>query len=230
MNHDNQISKDVVELQAKLRHAETRIDYLESLGSSQSHMLHGRNPLLSTNTTGNGSDNLLSGGALQPGESLISKNGFFHLVMEPTGNLSLWQVGRLAVCWQTNTWSPPSSLNMAPDGNLMVINYSSAQGRVVWSSNTSTPNSAFQVLNNGDLIVWGPLGPTWDSGPIVRLPTPTPVPTPMEQYCCSIGRDDGSFITKTILAQSYADASNQCSDYGRSVGGDNAQVSRGACR
>ncbi len=105
---------------------------------------------------------------------LTSKNGQYYLLMEASGNLTLWQVGRIPIWWQSNTWSPPSSLNMQTDGNLVIYNYSSPQGVAVWATNTNVPGSSFQVMDTGDMYVWSPSGPVWG----FTHPPPPPPQTP----------------------------------------------------
>jgi len=155
-------------------------------------------------------DHLQPGGALQPGQHLASNNGLFALVMETTGNSSLWQRGKAEVKWQSNTWSPPSSLNMQTDGNLLIINYSNPIGVEVWGTQTHDAGSAFQLLNDGTLIIWGPHGPVWQTDPVIKpRPTPTPTPPP-HSWCCTIRTPNGRHASKSVVASNFADATSEC--------------------
>ncbi len=158
------------------------------------------------------SDQIPPGGALQPGESLLSKSQEFRLVMEVNGNLSLWQVGHLPPIWQTGTIGRnPASLNMRTDGLLQLINFSQPQRLVLWTvpGKDWKANSTFQVLDSGLMVIWGPHGPTWQSR-YDDYPDPNGTETP---WCCTLTDLKGNIKSiGTISATDYGDALRKCSD------------------
>jgi outer membrane protein assembly factor BamB len=97
---------------------------------------------------------------LRAGQSVVSANRVFRLVMQSDGNLVEYD-GTTAV-WATSTNPSGSYASMQDDGNLAV--YTSG-GAPLWASNTAGNAGAYLVLTNGGQlellaqsggVLWGP--------------------------------------------------------------------------
>lgn len=76
---------------------------------------------------------LPSGARMQPGDSLYSPNGRFQLVMQPQGNLVLYQGTTVRWATPASTMLPGSVFTVQVDGNLSLINNGVT---LMWSSGT----------------------------------------------------------------------------------------------
>ncbi|WP_092804959.1 hypothetical protein [Klenkia marina] len=92
---------------------------------------------------------LRAGQRLFGGQSLVSANGAYRLVVQADGNLVVQSAGG-AVLW-TQGGAPGGSLIMQTDGNL--VHYR-PDGSASWASRTWSPNLATaRLLDDGVLVV-----------------------------------------------------------------------------
>jgi hypothetical protein len=97
------------------------------------------------------SSTLLAGGALQPGESLVSGNGQYELVYQLDGNLVVYGPTGQPGWWTGTDGISPGAVTMQADGNLVVTDGS---GAARWASETGDHPGAFASLrDNGTLVV-----------------------------------------------------------------------------
>lgn len=91
------------------------------------------------------------GETLQRGESLVSPNGLYRLVLQDDGNLVLYQKNE--AMWFTGTQGQAiKELVMQPDGNAVLYKYSGASA---WNTNTErNPNSCLTLQNDGNLVIY----------------------------------------------------------------------------
>lgn len=89
---------------------------------------------------------------LQPGEFIWSQSGGHVLVMQPDGNLVLFNKSGYVPIWHTRTSGNSGAfLRMQSDGNLVV--YSSI-GRALWASGTWGMSATKATLqNDGNLVI-----------------------------------------------------------------------------
>jgi hypothetical protein len=88
---------------------------------------------------------------------LYSANHAYMLVMQPDGNLVLYNSAKRAL-WSSRTSSPGAFALFQTDGNFVV--YSRAD-HPLWSSGTKAgPQSFLMVQNDGNVVVYAtPQGP-----------------------------------------------------------------------
>ena len=106
------------------------------------------------------SDRLDPGQALQVNESLVSPNGQFSLVLQPDGNLVLYEQAGQPV-WASGTdGREVSTATMQEDGNLVLY---SPTGEPVWASDTYGNEGAYLILQDDrNLVIYGADGtPLW---------------------------------------------------------------------
>ena len=101
------------------------------------------------------SDHLTQGQALTRGQSLVSQDGRFTLIMQGDGNLVLYWSGG-ASRWASNTAAHAvSQVIMQSDGNLVI--YASDGKTPLWASGTSGHPGAWLVLqDDGNLVIYSP--------------------------------------------------------------------------
>jgi len=111
---------------------------------------------------------LLADQSLLVGQMLVSQNGNFQLVLQPDGNLVLYQVSPTLALWSSQTAGQPSYvLTMQPDGNLVLYD-NATPPNALWSSQTFGHGGAYLILqDDGNLVVYTAL-PCWsaDTGPL----------------------------------------------------------------
>ena len=107
---------------------------------------------------------LRAGQSLYVGQMLVSQNGNFQLVLQPDGNLVLYQVSPTLALWSSQTAGQPSSeLVMQPDGNLVLYDQATPPN-VLWNSQTYGHEGAFLLLqDDGNLVVYTEI-PCWSAG------------------------------------------------------------------
>jgi len=113
---------------------------------------------------------LNAGQVLNPGQSVVSPNGQYNLVMQSDGNLVLYVVGERPL-WDTSTWGHPGAYAvMRTDGNLVVY----GSGRALWASGTSgNPGAGVNVQSDANVVVYSNYGRAlWDSGRVNAEMTP----------------------------------------------------------
>jgi hypothetical protein len=111
------------------------------------------------------SDALYAGSWLYLGDSLLSPNQVFRLIMQPDGNLVLYN-GSWDL-WSSNTGGRTATgVTMQTDGNLVIYNGSSP----VWDSGTGgRPPATYGLYdqNDGNVVIYAPGGAvvwaTWTS-------------------------------------------------------------------
>ena len=100
------------------------------------------------------SSTLATYGTLSSGQSIVSPDGHYELVMQSDGNLVEYIVGGRALWSSRTNGNPGSHAVMQAGGNLVV--YAPA-GAAVWSANsrgTGCPQLAIQ--NDGNVVVYSP--------------------------------------------------------------------------
>lgn len=101
--------------------------------------------------------------ALHIGDSLLSYDGRFWLVLQGDGNLVLYSPNR--ALWSTQTQGKGGvNLIMQNDGNLVLYR---ADWTPVWSSNTANAGGGSKLIpqTDGNLVTYSPSwSPTWWSG------------------------------------------------------------------
>jgi hypothetical protein len=118
------------------------------------------------------SSTLLAGGALHPGESLVSGNGQYELVYQMDGNLVVYGPTGQPGWWTGTDGTSAGAVTMQSDGNLVITD---ASGAAIWSSGTGGHNGAFAslrdngtfaVLTGGGEVLWASTG-SCAGGPMV---------------------------------------------------------------
>ena len=96
---------------------------------------------------------LFPGQALDPGQSMQSDNKLHTLIMQPDGNVVLYDQ-RNQPLWATNTGGriTPGRFIMQTDGNLVLYD---SNGKPRWASNTcNSPGAFLNVQDDGNLVVY----------------------------------------------------------------------------
>ncbi|MEU4744097.1 S8 family serine peptidase [Actinosynnema sp. NPDC023658] len=103
-----------------------------------------------------GNDTLLRGESLRAGQSKVSQDGRFTLVMQGDGNLVLYTAAGQPL-WHTGTQGTGATyVVLQNDGNLVV--YTDA-GVAKWHTNTwGTAADRLIVQNDSNLVLYGPTG------------------------------------------------------------------------
>jgi len=99
-----------------------------------------------------GSDRLLPGETLQPGQWI--SDGGDTLTMQGDGNLVLYAPGKAPI-WASNTSDNNGAwLSMQPDGNLVVV---APSGKPLWAAGTSNHNGSTLILqSDGNAVIYAP--------------------------------------------------------------------------
>ena len=106
-------------------------------------------------------DRLRVGARLNPGQALVTINGQYRLLLQPDGNLVLYDDVARRDLWATNTVGTAGFLTVQSDGNLVLYN---AQGRDVWSSGTFGDSNAYLLVQpDGNVVLYrGNAQVLWD--------------------------------------------------------------------
>lgn len=93
--------------------------------------------------------------ALGVGQSLVSPNGRFDLILQSDGNLVLYGPGS-APLWSSNTHGKYAvqDVIMQSDGNLVMYDNS---GHALWNSGSARPDAIspfVQIQDDGNLVVY----------------------------------------------------------------------------
>jgi hypothetical protein len=106
---------------------------------------------------------LSEGGTIWTGNSLLSDDGVFTLVVQSDGNVVVYGCRSLVATWATNTSSSAQRvLAMQGDGNLVLYENWVAK----WASNTGGKGKGPYYLNmqtDGNLVIYGSTGAIWAS-------------------------------------------------------------------
>ncbi len=108
-----------------------------------------------------GSDRLLTGQALRPGQAILSADGRYTVVMQTDGNLVEYTFGPRVV-WDSGTSGHPGALVvMQSDGNLVIYQGS----KPIWATGTWGLGPSFAVIQvDNNFVVYTDSGrPTWAS-------------------------------------------------------------------
>lgn len=128
-----------------------------------------------------GTDRVLSGGLLLPGDAITSPDGTARLAMGTDGTLAVTTTG--ATAWQVVTGRPGATASVTPAGDLRVT---ALDGTVAWSSGTASPGARLVVKDHARAYlvattheaVWSTPVPTTERVPaVVHLPLPEPLPS-----------------------------------------------------
>ena len=98
-------------------------------------------------------DRLSAGQGLRTGQSLVSDDGRFKLLLQLDGNLVIYDPAARPL-WASNTAARPevSDAFMQGDGNLVVYDIA---GRPLWASNTwGHPGAWLNMQDDGNLVVY----------------------------------------------------------------------------
>lgn len=120
----------------------------------------------SPGTAASGQDRLLAGETLEPGQALVSPSGTQTLVVQPDGDLGLYDAQGLAR-WAAGAHVPGAHLTVTADGDVTLV---APDGTTTWSTGTAdAPGAALVVRDDGDVVVEAPDGTAvWESGTAVR--------------------------------------------------------------
>lgn len=93
--------------------------------------------------------------ALTVGQSIVSPNGRFDLILQGDGNLVLYGPGA-APLWSSNTHGQYAvqEVIMQGDGNLVMYDNS---GHALWNSGSARPNAIapfVQIQDDGNLVIY----------------------------------------------------------------------------
>lgn len=102
-------------------------------------------------------DRMLAGQVLRPGESIVSTNGAWSLVMRTDGNLVLTSAKGVRR-WAAFTTGSGNAATMQTDGNFVVRN---SRGVTQWSTRTSGAGSVVRVVGTGNAAVYRGATVTW---------------------------------------------------------------------
>jgi len=115
--------------------------------------------------SGPGTNTLLPGERLHPGQRLISSNGTYELHWQFDGNLVLASTSDGSPKFSTGTLSPPGFLGsgyayceMQGDGNFVVHHHPGG----AWDSETwGHPGAFLRVRDDGHVVIIDPVNPIW---------------------------------------------------------------------
>jgi hypothetical protein len=131
---------------------------------------------------------LVPGRELSPGETILSNNRQYTLILQHDGNLVLYRSGG-GPLWATWTQGKPvTKAVMQTDGNFVLYDN---LNRAVWASWThGKPGSYLIVQDDGNVVIYSPTA-TWNSGtsqtsaPPSSTTPPTTQPQPTIINVCS---------------------------------------------
>lgn len=98
---------------------------------------------------------------LYPGQSLLTPDHKYRMVLQWDGNLVIYSPSR--AIWASGTSGRQAKqLNMQPDGNLVIYD---TQGQAIWNTRTSGNGpSTLAMQPDGNLVIYSATRSTWDSG------------------------------------------------------------------
>ncbi|MFO0579809.1 MAG: hypothetical protein U1A78_38035 [Polyangia bacterium] len=140
-------------------------------------------------------DQLRPGQYLNPGESLVSANGLYKLIMQTDGNLVLYQNQR-ALWSSRSNGSQPKQAIMQTDGNFVVY----FNNRGPWATGPRVPGSYIVMQDDGNVVVYGGGRAVWASG--TNQPPPPPAGTLQADRQDKLPGTNVSMKTKIIVSRS----------------------------
>jgi len=126
-----------------------------SPGSSSNGQIHTSAIQNLSSTETNNKDTLFNGAALEQGQSLISKNGMYRLIVKDDGNLVI--MGPSGPSWSSNTTtqnpSPPYRATMENTGNFVLYN---GKKQALYDSKSASlgPETHLVLRNNGKMFLF----------------------------------------------------------------------------
>jgi YD repeat-containing protein len=107
-------------------------------------------------------DHLVSGQSLSSGQSLVSSNVLYTLIMQGDGNLVLYGSNMKPLWYSGTSGTGANRVVMQGDGNLVI--YTSGN-RAVWASSTAGQGSShLDLQGDGNLVIYNSSNvPTWHS-------------------------------------------------------------------
>lgn len=85
------------------------------------------------------------------GSTWVSHSRLFRLVMQPDGNLVLYNSAG-APLWNSGTWGNPGAfLTLQEDGNMVIY---PSSGRPLWASMTFGPDNMLVVQDDRNLVIY----------------------------------------------------------------------------
>jgi hypothetical protein len=121
--------------------------------------------LLALPSSAAATDTLLTGQTLSAGQSLVSADGHYALIMQGDGNLVLYLgngPGGLVPLWSSGT-SGDTGAHALLQSNGNVVLYDAAN-EPLWSSNTSSAGCTnLTVQDDGNLVLYNAAGPIWNT-------------------------------------------------------------------
>lgn len=109
-----------------------------------------------------GQDRLLAGETLEPGHGLVSADGTQTLVVQPDGDLGLYDAEGVPR-WTAGATVRGARLTVTAEGDVVLV---APDGATAWSTGTAgAAGAALVVRDDGDLVVEAPDGSVvWESG------------------------------------------------------------------
>ena len=100
--------------------------------------------------------------ALQISDEVVSNSGVFTLVLQPDGNLVLYDPSHNPQ-WASGTQGQAvSECIMQDDGNLVIYGFSH---NPLWASGTQgNPGCFLTVQDDGNVVIYKPNAPLWATG------------------------------------------------------------------
>ena len=100
---------------------------------------------------------------LNPGDEVTSNSRVYRLVLQPDGNLVLYDNTNDPPLWASGTQGQAvSECLMQDDGNLVIYGFSD---NPLWASGTQgNPGSFLTVQDDANVVIYKPDVPIWASG------------------------------------------------------------------
>jgi hypothetical protein len=90
---------------------------------------------------------------LSPGQTRVSPNGRYRLILQTDGNLALYDVRKVPALWSSKTnGRPTQTAIMQADGNFVL--YDGAGNRIWDTGTTGHANAQLQVQDDGNVVLY----------------------------------------------------------------------------
>ncbi|MDD5632902.1 MAG: hypothetical protein PHI13_12870 [Methylococcales bacterium] len=173
---------------------------------------------------------LYTGERLRVGEKLISDSGRYHLILQPDGNLVIYNEPEHEPRWKTDPrGNDVSYVEIQTDGNLVMYT-DDRQARWASDSVGSIGNYILGMQSDGNLVIYLE-SPTGRSPWATHTEEPEePTPGPESEYCCTVyDRHDEAVFNGTIQASSLTSAFMKCNQIREDNFGTAHSISEGSC-